>query len=325
MAEMTMREALRAAMAEEMRRDKNIVILGEDVNKYGGTYGVTRGMAEEFGDERIIDTPIAEGAIVAVALGAAMGGMRPIAELMTVNFALLAMDQIVNGMAKVHYMFGGRIKAPMVVRTSQNVGQLAATHSQFFDGYFAHVPGLKVVTPSTPRDGKGLLKSAIRDPNPVIFLEHGALYSLKGEVPEDEDFTVPLGTSDVKREGSQVTLVSYARGVQLCLQAAETLSKEDGLGAEVVDLRTLRPLDTGPIVESLKKTHRAVVVSDDWKSYGVSAEIAARIQEEALYELDAPVRRVTQIEAPIAYAKNLEQYAMPNAAKVVAAVREMLP
>lgn len=323
MAEIMMREALRQAMVEEMRRDRNIVVLGEDVNKYGGTYGVTRGMAEEFGDDRIIDTPIAEGAIVAVALGAAMGGMRPIAELMTVNFSLLAMDQIVNGMAKMHYMFNGQITASMVLRTSQNVGQLGATHSQFFDAYFAHVPGLKVVTPSTPADAKGLLKSAIRDPNPVIFLEHGALYALKGEVPEDEDFTVPLGQSDTKREGSDVTLVSYARGVQLCLQAAEQLSG-DGIEAEVVDLRTLRPLDMAPVLQSLKKTHRVLVVSDDWKSYGVSAEIAARLQEEGLYELDRPVRRVTQIEAPIAYAKNLEQYAMPNTRKVVEAAREML-
>jgi pyruvate dehydrogenase E1 component beta subunit len=270
------------------------------------------------------DTPIAEGVIVGAAIGAAIAGLRPVAELMTINFAFLAMDQIVNHAAKLHYMFNGQIRCPMVIRTVGGGGrQLAATHSQSPDVVFAHFPGLKVVAPGTPADAKGLLKSAIRDEDPVFFIEHATLYQLRGEVPDDEEYLVPIGVSDVKREGKDVTIVSYSKMLQTSLQAAEQLSKE-GIEAEVIDLRTLRPLDVLPVVQSVQKTNRLVVVEEGWRSYGVGAEIAARVMERAFDYLDAPVRRVAQIEVPLPYNRRLEQMALPQVEDVVRAVYDVL-
>jgi pyruvate dehydrogenase E1 component beta subunit len=270
------------------------------------------------------DTPIAEGVIVGAAIGAAIAGLRPVAELMTINFAFLAMDQIVNHAAKLHYMFNGQIRCPMVIRTVGGGGrQLAATHSQSPDVVFAHFPGLKVVAPGTPADAKGLLKSAIRDEDPVFFIEHATLYQLRGEVPDDEEYLVPIGVSDVKREGKDVTIVSYSKMLQTSLQAAEQLSKE-GIEAEVIDLHTLRPLDVLPVVQSVQKTNRLVVVEEGWRSYGVGAEIAARVMERAFDYLDAPVRRVAQIEVPLPYNRRLEQMALPQVEDVVRAVYDVL-
>jgi pyruvate dehydrogenase E1 component beta subunit len=319
----TFREAISDALWEEMERDERIFIMGEEVGVWGGTYAVTRGFYDHFGEKRVRDTPIAEQAIVGAAIGAALNGLRPIAELMTINFAFLALDAIVNHAAKAHYMFGGQFTVPLVIRTTTGGGrQLGATHSHSPEPIFAHFPGLYVVAPSTPYDAKGMLKAAIRDDNPVMFIEHSTLYQTRGEVPVD-DYVVPLGTSDVKREGSDVTLVSYAKMVQISLQAADMLAKE-GISAEVVDLRSLRPLDTGPVLESFKKTNRCVVVEENWALYGVGAEIAARIQEEAFDWMDAPVRRVSQEDVPLPYSRELEQSALPNPDKVVAAVKEIL-
>jgi pyruvate dehydrogenase E1 component beta subunit len=319
----TFREAISDALWEEMERDERIFIMGEEVGVWGGTYAVTRGFYDHFGEKRVRDTPIAEQAIVGAAIGAALNGLRPIAELMTINFAFLALDAIVNHAAKAHYMFGGQFTVPLVIRTTTGGGrQLGATHSHSPEPIFAHFPGLYVVAPSTPHDAKGMLKAAIRDDNPVMFIEHSTLYQTRGEVPVD-DYVVPLGTSDVKREGSDVTLVSYAKMVQISLQAADMLAKE-GISAEVVDLRSLRPLDTGPVLESFKKTNRCVVVEENWALYGVGAEIAARIQEEAFDWMDAPVKRVSQEDVPLPYSRELEQSALPNPDKVVAAVKEIL-
>jgi pyruvate dehydrogenase E1 component beta subunit len=319
----TFREAISDALWEEMERDERIFIMGEEVGVWGGTYAVTRGFYDHFGEKRVRDTPIAEQAIVGAAIGAALNGLRPIAELMTINFAFLALDAIVNHAAKAHYMFGGQFTVPLVIRTTTGGGrQLGATHSHSPEPIFAHFPGLYVVAPSTPYDAKGMLKAAIRDDNPVMFIEHSTLYQTRGEVPVD-DYVVPLGTSDVKREGSDVTLVSYAKMVQISLQAADMLAKE-GISAEVVDLRSLRPLDTGPVLESFKKTNRCVVVEENWALYGVGAEIAARIQEEAFDWMDAPVKRVSQEDVPLPYSRELEQSALPNPDKVVAAVKEIL-
>jgi pyruvate dehydrogenase E1 component beta subunit len=322
MAELTYREGLRQALKEKMEGDPRVFILGEDVGAYGGAYSVTRGLQEEFGPERVRETPIAESGIVGAAIGAAMGGMRPVAEIMTINFALLAIDQIVNHAAKFHYMFAGKIKVPLVVRTVSGWGQLGATHSQTFENWFASVPGLKVVAPATPRDAKGLLKTAIEDDDPVIFIEHSLLYGVRGEVP-DADFREPLGQALVLREGTDVTIAAYSRMTQVSLRAAVQL-EEQGISAEVIDLRTLRPLDMNSIYESVRKTHRLVVAEEDWRTIGIGAEIAASAAEACFDDLDAPVRRVAMPDVPMPYAKNLELALVPTEEEVVAAVRSLL-
>jgi len=319
----TMREALNSAMREEMRRDPSVFLLGEEVAEYQGAYKITQGLFQEFGEWRVRDTPIAEEAIAGVAVGAAFVGMRPIAEMMTFNFSLLALDQIVNHAAKYRYMSGGQIRCPMVMRgPSGAAAQVAAQHSQAFESWFVHIPGLVVVMPSTPRDAKGLLKSAIRDDNPVIFMENEVLYNLKGEVPEQE-FTIPLGLGDVKRAGKDVTIVAWSRSVQYALQAAELLAK-DGVEAEVVDPRTLRPLDEDVIFESVRKTNRCVVVEEGWRYAGFGAEIADRVQRECFDALDAPVIRVTAADVPMPYSKMLEKAFLPQPERVVEAVRQVL-
>lgn len=324
MARITMRQAITDALREEMHRDDTVFIMGEEVGVWGGTYAVTRGFYDEFGERRVRDTPIAEMVIGGAATGAAMNGLRPVAEFMTINFAFLALDAIVNHAAKVHYMFGGQIKCPVVFRAPGGGGrQLAATHSHTPDVIFAHFPGLVVVAPGTPYDAKGLLKSAIRTDDPVLFIEHATLYQLRGEVPDDEDYTVPIGVSEVKREGSDVTIVSYSQGLQVSLEAAEQLAKE-GIEAEVVDLRTLRPLDMGPVVESFKKTFKAVVVEEGYGMYGIGSEIVARLQEVAFDYLDAPIKRVSQKNAPLPYSQELEQSALINPQRVIDAVKEIL-
>jgi len=323
MAVITMREALNQAMKEEMRRDPSVFLLGEEVGQYQGAYKITQGMVQEFGEWRVRDTPIAEEAIAGIAVGAAFVGMRPIAEMMTFNFSLLALDQIVNHAAKYRYMSGGQIRCPMVMRgPSGAAAQVAAQHSQAFESWFVHVPGLVVVMPSTPKDAKGLLKSAIRDDNPVIFMENEVLYNLKGEVPEEE-FTIPLGLGDVKREGRDVTIVAWSRSTQFALQAAELLAG-DGIEAEVVDPRTLRPLDEGLIFDSVRKTNRCVVVEEGWRYAGFGAEIADRVQRECFDSLDAPVIRVTAADVPMPYSRMLEKAFLPQPEKVVAAVHEVL-
>jgi len=323
MAEINMRQAISDALREEMLRDEKVFILGEEVGVWGGTYAVTKGFYDEFGEKRVKDTPISEAAIVGAGIGAALVGLRPVSELMTINFAFVAMEYIVNEAPKLHTMFGGQFKIPLVIRAPGGGGrQLGATHSQTPDAIFAHFPGLKVVSPGTPRDAKGLLKSAIRGENPVLFLEHAAMYQVKGEVP-DGDYTEPIGVSKVQREGSDVTIVTYCRGLQLSMQAAEQLAGE-GIQAEVVDLRTLRPLDMGPVLESFKKTNRAVIVEEGWLSYGVGAEISARLYEEAFDYADAPIKRVAQKEVPLPYNRTLEQAALPQVADVVAAVKDVL-
>jgi pyruvate dehydrogenase E1 component beta subunit len=323
MAFITMRQAISDALMEEMERDENVFIMGEEVGVWGGTYAVTRGFYDKFGPKRVRDTPISEMVIGGAATGAAMNGLRPVAEFMTINFAFLALDQIINHAAKVHYMFGGQITAPVVFRAPGGGGrQLGATHSHTPDVIFAHFPGLKVVSPSTPYDAKGLLKEAIRTDDPVLFIEHHTLYQLRGEVPE-EDYTVPIGVSDVKREGSDVTIVAYAQGMQVSMEAAEQLAKE-GIEAEVVDLRSLRPLDMGPALESFRKTFRAVVVEEGHRAYGIGAEVAARLQEEGFDYMDAPVKRVAQYEVPLPYSRDLEQSALINVDRVVNAVKEVL-
>lgn len=323
MARITMRQAITDALREEMHRDENVFIMGEEVGVWGGTYAVTRGFYDEFGPERVKDTPISEMVIGGAAVGAAMAGLRPVAEFMTINFAFIAFDAIINHAAKIHYMFGGQMKCPLVFRAPGGGGrQLGATHSHTPDVIFAHFPGLKVVSPGTPYDAKGLLKSAIRSDDPVLFIEHATLYQLRGEVPEGE-YLVPMGVSDVKRQGSDVTIVTYAQGLQVSLEAAEKLSA-DGIEAEIVDLRTLRPLDTGVALDSFKKTFKAVVVEEGHRSYGIGAEIVARLQEEGFDYLDAPIKRVAQLEVPLPYSRELEQSALINVDQVVEAVKEIV-
>lgn len=323
MARITMREAISQAMWEEMERDPSVFILGEEVGIWGGSYAVTKGFYDHFGKDRVRDTPIAETAIVGAAIGAALTGLRPIAELMTINFAFVAMDQIVNEAAKLHYMFGGQFTLPLVIRAVTGGGrQLAATHSQTPDAIFAHFPGLTVVAPGTPADAKGLLKSAIRSNNPVLFLEHATLYQSRGEV-EEGDFTIPIGKSKIQRPGKDVSIITYSKGLELSLKAADELEK-DGIDAEVVDLRTLLPLDMEPVITSFKKTNRAVVVEEGWKSFGVGAEISARIYEQAFDFVDAPIKRVAQKEVPLPYNRELEQSALPQVADVIKAVKEVL-
>ena len=323
MARITMREAISQALWEEMERDPDVFIMGQEVGVWGGTYAVTKGFYDHFGPRRVRDTPIAESAIVGAAIGSALTGLRPVAELMTINFAFVAMDHIVNEAAKLHYMFGGQMVLPLVIRTVGGGGrQLGATHSQTPDAIFAHFPGLKVVSPGTPADAKGLLKAAIRSQDPVMFIEHATLYQMRGEVPEG-DYVVPIGKSIVQRPGRDVTIVTYSKMLEVSLKAADKLSQE-GIEAEIVDLRTLRPLDMEPVIESFKKTNRAVVVEEGWPSYGVGAEISSRIYEQAFDYVDAPVKRVAQKEVPLPYNRTLEQMAIPNADDIIAAVKEVL-
>ena len=323
MSKLTMREAISQALWEEMERDPRVFVMGEEVGLWGGTYAVTKGFYDHFGPERVRDTPIAEAAIIGGAIGAALSGARPVAELMTINFAFAAMDHIVNQAAKLHYMFNGQMELPLVIRAVGGGGrQLGATHSQTPDAIFAHFPGLKVVAPGTPADAKGLLKSAIRSDDPVLFLEHATLYQLRGEVPEGEHL-VPIGRSAIQRPGRDVTLVTYSKMLEVSQRAAGELAKE-GVDVEIVDLRTLRPLDMGPVLDSFRKTNRAVIVEEGWRSYGVGAEIAARIYEEAFDYVDAPIGRVAQKEVPLPYNRNLEQMALPQEKDIIQAVREVL-
>jgi pyruvate dehydrogenase E1 component beta subunit len=323
MAKITMREAISQALWEEMERDEKVFILGEEVGVWGGTYAVTKGFYDHFGEKRVKDTPIAEAAIMGAAIGSALTGLRPVAEMMTINFAFSAFDHIVNEAAKLHYMFGGQFKVPLVVRAPGGGGrQLGATHSQTPDAIFAHFPGLKVVAPGTPEDAKGLLKSAIRSDDPVLFIEHATLYQVRGEVPEG-DYTTPIGVSKIQRPGKHATLITYSKMLELSTKAADQLAQE-GIEVEIVDLRSLRPLDMGPVIESFKKTNRAVIVEEGWKSFGVGAEVAARIYEEAFDYADAPVKRVAQKEVPLPYNRNLEQMALPQVADIIKAVKEVL-
>jgi pyruvate dehydrogenase E1 component beta subunit len=318
-----MREAISQALWEEMEADDRVFILGEEVGVWGGTYAVTKGFYDHFGDKRVRDTPIAEAVIVGAAIGAAMTGLRPVAELMTINFAFSAMDHIINQAAKLRYMFGGQFTVPLVIRAPGGGGrQLGATHSQTPDAVFAHFPGLKVVAPGTPEDAKGMLKNAIRSDDPVLFIEHATLYQVRGEVP-DGDFTVPLGKSKVHRPGRDATIVTYSKSLETSSKAAEQLAK-DGIEVEIIDLRSLRPLDMDPVIESFKKTNRAVIVEEGWRSFGVGSEVAARIYEEAFDFVDAPVKRVAQTEVPLPYNRTLEQMALPQVEDVVKAVKEVL-
>ena len=323
MAVITMREAISQALWEEMERDPKVFIMGEEVGVWGGTYAVTKGFLDHFGAERVRDTPIAEAAIVGSAIGAAMAGMRPVAELMTMNFAFSAMDHIVNQAAKIHYMFGGQMKVPLVIRAPGGGGrQLAATHSQTPDAIFAHFPGLKVVAPGTPEDAKGLLKAAIRSDDPILYIENATVYQQRGEVP-DGDYTTPIGKSKVQREGKDVTLVTYSKMVPYSMKAADELAKE-GIEVEIVDLRSLRPLDMDPVIESFKHTNRAVIAEEGWKSFGVGAEVTTRIYEEAFDYIDAPIRRVAQKEVPLPYNRHLEQLALPQVEDIINAVKEVM-
>jgi len=316
---MRYREALNAAMREEMRSDESVFLMGEDVGVFQGAFKVSEGMLEEFGEKRVRDTPISENTIVGMGVGAAMAGLRPIVEIMTVNFALLAMDQVINSAAHIHYMFGGQAKVPLVVRFPQGGGhQLGPTHSHTMEAIFLHVPGLLVAVPSTPEDAKGLLKAAIRDDNPVIFIEHESLYGMRGEVP-DNGGPMRFGEAAVRREGSDVTLVGISRMAITAQRAAETLSSAEDVESEVIDPRTLRPLDLDTIIDSVRKTNRCVVVEEGWPHGGVGANLAALIQEQAFDYLDAPVQRVTGADVPMPYSKALEQAAMPHEEHVVKA------
>jgi len=320
---MTMRDALNQALREELARDPDVFLMGEEVAEYQGAYKVTRGLLEEFGPKRVIDTPITELGFAGLGVGAAMAGLRPIVEFMTFNFSLLATDQIINSAAKMLYMSGGQFKIPIVFRgPGGSAYQVSSQHSQALESWYAYFPGLKVVMPSTPADAKGLLKSAIRDDDPVIFIEQERMYGMKGEVPEDEDFTIPLGVAEVKREGTDATIIARSLMVPAALKAAEELEK-DGISCEVIDPRTIRPLDIEAIVESVKKTNRVVIAEESHPFCGVAAEISAEINERAFDYLDAPVKRVSGADVPMPYAKNLEQLAIPSFEQIVAAVREV--
>ncbi|MGI8643857.1 MAG: alpha-ketoacid dehydrogenase subunit beta [Thermomicrobiales bacterium] len=324
MAVMTYREALRDAMVSEMKRDESVVMLGEDIGVYGGTHLVTDGLIDEFGPKRIIDTPIAEGGFTGAAIGMAMLGMRPIVEMMTWNFSFQAADQIIQNAAKLRYFSGGQVSIPVVIRGPNGGGvQLSAQHTHSLEGFYGHFPGLKVVSPATPADVKGMMLTAIRDPDPVIFLEAGALYGTKGEVP-DEDEHVPFGKARIAREGSDVTLISYGRQINLLLKVADKLASDEKIEAEIIDLRSIRPFDEAAIVESVRKTHRAVVVQEQWRWFSVASEVAAIIQEQAFDDLDAPVERVSGAEAPAPYARNLEVAAFPGEQQIIDAVQRVL-
>ena len=323
MAVIAMREALNQALREEMDRDPDVFLMGEDIAVFEGSYKVTAGLLKEYGEKRVIDTPIAEEVIVGGGIGAAMLGMRPVVELMTINFALVAVDQIVNHAAKIRYMFGGEVSVPLTIRTPGGGGQqLTAQHSQSLEVWFAHIPGLKVVAPATPKDAKGMLKAAIRDNNPVMFIENISLYNIRGEVPDGEYLT-PLDKAEVKREGRDVTIIGHSKGTVLGMQAAEELATV-GIEAEVLDLRSLRPLDREAICASVMKTNHAVLVEEGWSTYGVTAEVMATIMEGAFDYLDAPVKRIGGKEVPMPYSKPLENEVIPTAAQVVAAVHSVL-
>jgi pyruvate dehydrogenase E1 component beta subunit len=321
MSEMRYRDALKLALREEMRRDENVVLLGEDIGVFGGAFKVTSGLLEDFGERRVRDTPISENTIVGVGVGAAMVGLRPVVELMTVNFALLAFDQIVNHAAHIHYMFGGQARVPLVVRMPQGAGhQLGPTHSHSLEAMFLHVPGLLVAVPATPADARGLLKAAIRDENPVIFIEHESLYGVRGEVDESDEQPLPFGRARVAREGSDVTIVGVSRMALTAERAAETLAAEHGIEAEVIDPRTLRPLDLDTILRSVAKTNRCVVVEEGWPHGGVGANLAALLGEHAFDDLDAPVTRVSGADVPMPYSKPLEEIAFPHEPQIISAV-----
>ena len=324
MPEKTYREALREAMEQEMERDEDVLLIGEDIGVYGGTHLITDGLIDKFGPQRVVDTPISEGGFTGAAIGMAMMGLKPVVEMMTWNFSFLAADQIIQTAAKVRYFSGGQVEVPLVIRGPNGGGvQLSAQHTHSLENMYGHFPGLKVVSPVTPYDVKGMMLTAIRDPNPVIFLEAGALYGTKGEVPE-EDYTVPFGKARVAREGDDVTLISYGRQVNLCMRVADKLEEEDDVSAEVIDVRSIRPLDEETIVESVKKTHRAVAVQEQWRYFGVASEVAAIIQDKAFDYLDAPVERVSGAEVPAPYARNLELAAFPSEEMVADAARRAL-
>ncbi|MGH2497316.1 MAG: alpha-ketoacid dehydrogenase subunit beta [Ktedonobacteraceae bacterium] len=326
MRTLTYRDALREAIREEMLSDERVFIMGEDIAGYGGTYAVSKGLFEEFGEKRVRDTPLAEEVITGTAIGAALGGLRPILELMTINFSLLASDQIINSAAKFHYMFGGQPQIPLVIRMPGGGGaQRGAQHSQMLETMYAHVPGLKVVAPATPYDVKGMLKSAVRDPNPVLFIEHELLYNIKGEVPDEGvEYTVPLNRGEVKREGQHVTLITFSRMLHVTMQAAEDLAKE-GIDAEVIDLRSIRPIDIDLLIDSVKKTNRVVIAEEGWKYYGTGQGLAALIYEFAFDYLDAPIQHVTGADVPMPYSKPLERLAMPDKNAIEKAVKAIVP
>jgi pyruvate dehydrogenase E1 component beta subunit len=324
MSVMTYRDALNMALREEMQRDDRVFLMGEEVGVYQGAYKVSKGLLQEFGEQRVVDTPITELGFAGVGVGAAMVGLRPIIEFMTWNFALLALDQVVNAAAKMNYMSGGQFPMPMVFRGPNGAAlQLSAQHSQAWESWVAHIPGLKVVTPGTPADAKGLLKAAIRDDNPVCFLEGEMLYNIKGEVPDDPDFVIPLGKAELKREGDHCSIITSGKMVLVAMKVADELAK-DGIRCDVVDLRTVRPMDTAAIYESVRKTNRAVVLEEGWELCGIGAQIVDYIQRDCFDYLDAPVLRVHQEDTPMPYAKNLERAAKPDAAKTIAAVRKVL-
>ncbi len=325
MAEITYRQALHDALREELLSDENVFLMGEEIGTFEGSYKITAGLLKEFGPKRVVDTPIVENGFIGLATGAAMLGLRPIVEIMTINFIILGMDEIVNHAAKIYAMFGGQCPISLVIRTPGGGGQqLAATHSQNLEVWFAHVPGLRVVAPSTPADAKGLLHTCVQDNNPVLFLESLALYNVKGDVPAGH-YTVPLGQAKVTKEGKDVTVISYSRMAAVALDVAKRMEKEDGLSVEVVDLRSLRPLDTQAILNSVKKTNRAIVFEEDWRSYGIGAEIAALIQEEAFDDLDAPVKRVASLEVPLPYSKPLELATLTGAKQLTEAIHQLAP
>jgi pyruvate dehydrogenase E1 component beta subunit len=320
---MTYREAMRQALRDALLRDPRVFIMGEDVGRYGGCYAVTKGLLEEFGPERIRDTPLSESAFVGAGIGAALGGMRPIVEIMTVNFSLLALDQIVNNAATMLHMSGGQFNIPLVIRMTTGAGrQLAAQHSHSLEGWYAHIPGLRIVAPATLEDARGMLWSALEDPDPVLIFEHNALYNMEGELAADAG-AVDLDKAAVRRAGTDVSLITYGGSLWKTVSAAEQLA-QSSISAEVIDLRALRPLDTATVVESVCATHRAVIVDEGWRSGGISAEISARIMEEAFYELDAPVVRICGAEVPVPYPKHLEDAALPQSAAIVEAVNRMV-
>ncbi|MGD1848750.1 MAG: pyruvate dehydrogenase complex E1 component subunit beta [Salibacteraceae bacterium] len=323
MREIQFREALREAMNEEMRRDESVFLMGEEVAEYNGAYKVSQGMLDEFGEKRVIDTPIAELGFAGIGVGAAMNGLRPIVEFMTWNFAILAADQIINSAAKMLQMSGGQYNVPIVFRGGNGqAGQLAATHSQSFESYYAHVPGHKVITPSNPYDAKGLLKAAIRDNDPVVFLESEKMYGDKGEVPEGE-YLLPIGKADVKREGTDVTIVSFGKIIKEAYKAADELQKE-GISAEIIDLRTIRPIDYDTLIESVKKTNRMVILEESWPLSSISTELTYMVQKRAFDHLDAPIIRLTQSDTPFPFATSLIEAALPHAADVIRAVKEVM-
>lgn len=325
MAEITYRQALHDTLREELLRDENVFLIGEEIGIFEGSYKITAGLLKEFGSKRVVDTPICENGFVGMATGAAMLGLRPVVEIMTINFIVLAMDEIVNHAAKIHYMFGGQCPVPMVIRTPGGGGQqLSATHSQSLEVWFAHVPGLKVVAPSNPADAKGLLRASIRDNNPVIFLENLALYNTKGEVPAGE-YVEPIGKAKIAKEGTDLTVISYSRMAAIALDVARRLEQEKKLNIEVVDVRSLRPLDYTTIINSVKKTNRAIIFEEDWRSFGVGAEIAATLQEEAFDYLDAPIKRIASLEVPLPYSKPLEIAALTGAKQLIEAINQLTP